>query len=116
MPDGEIQEEFVTRLRSVGEWLTCYGDAIYGTRGGPFAPADWGVTTQKGDKVYVHILNWSTPLLALPPAPKSISTARNFLNGSPVEFTQSANGVVLKVPAAANGEVDRIVVLALAKN
>jgi alpha-L-fucosidase len=115
MPNGEIQEEFVTRLRVVGDWLSRYGDAIYGTRGGPFAPADWGVTTQKGDKIYVHVLTWNAPLLALPPAQKTISTAQLLVNGSPVEFTQSASGIVLKVPDAAKNEVDRVVVLTLAQ-
>jgi alpha-L-fucosidase len=115
MPNGEIQEEFVTRLRVVGDWLSRYGDAIYGTRGGPFAPADWGVTTQKQDKIYVHVLTWNAPLLALPPTQKAISTARLLVNGSPVEFTQSASGIVLKVPDAAKNEVDRVVVLTLAR-
>jgi alpha-L-fucosidase len=115
MPNGEIQEEFVTRLRVVGDWLSRYGDAIYGTRGGPFAPADWGVTTQKRDKIYVHVLTWNAPLLALPPAQKTISTAQLLVNGSPVEFTQSASGIVLKVPDAAKNEVDRVVVLTLAQ-
>jgi alpha-L-fucosidase len=116
MPNGEIQEEFVTRLRAVGDWLSRYGEAIYGTRGGPFAPADWGVTTQKRDKIYVHVLTWNAPLLALPPAQKTISTARLLVNGSPVEFTQSASGIVLKVPDAAKNEVDRVVVLTLAQD
>jgi alpha-L-fucosidase len=51
MPNGEIQQEFVDRLHAVGEWMSRYGGAIYGTRGGPLAPADWGVTTQKGNKI-----------------------------------------------------------------
>jgi alpha-L-fucosidase len=116
MPNGEIQEEFVTRLRAVGEWLSRYGEAIYSTRGGPFPPADWGATTQKGDKVYVHVLNWSAPLLALPPAVKMINTARLLSDGSPVEFTQSSNGIVLKIRIPAKGEVDRVVVLTFAKD
>src|SRR6185312_8913189 len=66
MPNGEIQQEFVDRLHAVGEWLSLYGDSIYGTRGGPIPPADWGVTTQKADKIFVHVLNWSAHLLALP--------------------------------------------------
>jgi alpha-L-fucosidase len=114
MPNGEIQEEFATRLRVVGDWLSRYGDAIYGTRGGPFAPADWGVTTQKQDQIYVHVLTWNAPLLALPPTQKTISTARLLVNGSRVEFTQTASGIVLKVPDAAKNEVDRVVVLTLA--
>ena len=116
MPNGEIQDEFATRLHAVGAWLSRYGDAIYGTRGGPLPPADWGVTTQKDDNVYVHVLNWNAPLLALPPISKTIGAARLLSDASKVEFTQSSNGVVLKVPAAAKGEVDRVVVLTLAKN
>jgi alpha-L-fucosidase len=114
MPNGEIQEEFVTRLHAVGEWLSRFGEAIYGTRGGPVPPADWGVTTQKGDKVYVHVLSWNAPLLALPPIPRTIHTAQLMSNGSPIEFTQSSDGVVLKVAPPAKGEVDRVIVLTLA--
>jgi alpha-L-fucosidase len=114
MPNGEIQEEFVTRLHAVGGWLARFGGVIYGTRGGPVAPADWGVTTQKGDKVYVHVLSWNAPLLALPPIPRTIHAAQLMSNGSRVEFTQSSDGVVLKVGPAAKGEVDRVIVLILA--
>jgi alpha-L-fucosidase len=111
-PNGEIQEEFVTRLRAVGEWLSRYGDAIYSTRGGPLPPADWGVTTQKANKVYVHILNWNAPLLALPPIQRTVKTAQLLLTGSPVQFTQSSDGLVLHLPAAKKDEVDRVIVLA----
>jgi len=114
-PNGEIQEEFAARLRAVGEWLTRYGSAIYGTRGGPLDPADWGVTTQKGDTVYVHILNWNAPLLALPPFPRAVSEAHELVKGGRVEFTQSSNGLVLTLPPAVAGESDRVVVLTLAK-
>jgi alpha-L-fucosidase len=114
MPNGEIQEEFVTRLHAVGEWVAKYGEAIYGTRGGPMAPGDWGVTTQKGDKVYVHVLHWNAPLLALPAFERKIVSAQ-MLGGGAVEFTQSGDGVVVKVPAASMGEVDRVVVLRLGK-
>jgi alpha-L-fucosidase len=111
MPNGEIQEEFVTRLHAVGEWLSGYGDSIYGTRGGPLPPGDWGVTTQKGNKVYVHVLHWKTPLLALSALPRSIKSARLLPDNSPVTFTQNADGVVLKLPAPAKEEVDRVIVL-----
>ena len=114
MPNGEIQDEFVTRLHAFGEWLGKYGEAIYGTRGGPVRPGDWGVTTQKAGTVYVHVLHWGAPLLALGPVPGSISSARMLSDGSRVEFQQSSDGVVLKVPAAGKDEVDRVVVLELA--
>jgi alpha-L-fucosidase len=114
MPNGEIQEEFVTRLHAVGEWMSRFGDSIYGTRGGPVAPADWGVTTQKGDKVYVHVLRWDAPLLALPPIQKQIASAHQLLGGETVQFTQNTQGVVLTLPEAGKNTVDRVVVLTVA--
>ena len=108
-PNGEIDPEFVTRLRAVGEWMTKYGESIYGTRGGPIAPGDWGVTTQKGDKVYVHVLNWNAPLLAVGPISGKITAAKMLVGGAPVEFTQKADGIVLKVPPGK--ETDRVVEL-----
>jgi alpha-L-fucosidase len=116
MPNGEIQPEFVTRLQAVGEWLTKYGDSIYGTRGGPIAPSDWGVTTQKGNKIYVHILNWRAPLLALPPIGRRVVDAHSLLDASPVDFTQTVDGVILKVRLPKNDDADRVIVLTTKEN
>jgi alpha-L-fucosidase len=114
-PNGEIDPQFVTRLQAVGEWLSRYGDSIYGTRGGPVPPGDWGVTTQKDNKIYVHVLNWGSPLLALPPIAGKIVSAYYLLGGEAVEATQKPDGVVLKLRPAGKDESDRVVVLALAK-
>ena len=56
MANGEIQQEFRDTLALVGKWVKQYGASIYGTRGGPLAPQNWGVTTQDAKHVYVHIL------------------------------------------------------------
>jgi alpha-L-fucosidase len=116
MPNGEIQEEFVSRLHAIGDWLSQYGESIYGTRGGPIPSADWGVTTHKEDKIYVHVLHWNAPLLAIPPVSSKIVSARTLRGGSSVEFTQTADGVVLKIPEAKGNELDRVVVLNLSGN
>ena len=57
MQSGKIQPEVVQRLKEIGEWMALNGETIYGTRGGPTPPQNWGVTTNKDDKVYVHIFN-----------------------------------------------------------
>ena len=71
-PDGELPEVAVQRLKEVGEWMSKYGETIYGTRGGLVAPHDWGVTTQKGNKLYVHILNLQDKALFLPIVDKKV--------------------------------------------
>ncbi|MBI2537902.1 MAG: alpha-L-fucosidase [Gemmatimonadetes bacterium] len=115
MPDGRIQPEFVERLLGVGRWLADHGEAIYGTRGGPIPPRPWGVTTQRGDQVYVHVLDWSDPELALPPLGRRVRAARLLGGGTRVSFREHATGLVLTLPARAPDEIDQVVVLELAK-
>lgn len=113
MPSGEIQPEFVQRLTEVGQWMKQYGDSIYGTRGGPVAPGPWGVTTQRGSTVYVHVLDWNQPVLALAGMPRPVHSARLLRDGSSVEFSAVKGGLVLKIPEPRPEEVDRVIVLEL---
>jgi alpha-L-fucosidase len=55
MPNGEVQSEFIDTLKKVGEWVRRYGHTVYGTRGGPTPPEEWGVTTQTETHVYLHL-------------------------------------------------------------
>ena len=111
MPTGQIQPEFVERLKAMGKWMEKNGESIYGTRGGPIAPRPWGVTTQKGDTIYVHILDWRDPALLLPKLDKQITSAAMLETGDKVEVVTADYGTVLKLPASANDPVDNIVVL-----
>ena len=74
-PDGTISPEFVARLDSLGTWLEAYGPSIYATRAGPVAPRSWGATTRRGDTVFVHVLDWPDPLLALTPVGARVRAA-----------------------------------------
>jgi alpha-L-fucosidase len=110
MPDGTIQPEFVERLHVMGEWLRANGESIYGTRGGPITPRPWGVTTQKGGKIYVHVLDWSDDVLALPKLPK-IRKATLLGGGRAVEIKEIPGGTLLRFPLTDRDPVDTIVVL-----
>ena len=112
-PDGTIQPEAVGRLREVGRWMARYGEAIYGTRRGPVAPRAWGVTTQRGDVVYVHVLEWTDTLLSLPPVGAPVAGARMLATGEPVRFVESESGLTLSLPPGGNDEPDRVVRLEL---
>ena len=56
-PDGQLPDEAVKILQDVGAFMHKYSSSIYDTRGGIVPPQPWGVTTQKGKKLYIHILN-----------------------------------------------------------
>jgi alpha-L-fucosidase len=67
IPDLEQQ-----RLRELGAWVKKMGDAIYGTRGGPWEPVDkqYGYC-YKGSTVFVHLLkDYSGTTFKMPPLGK----------------------------------------------
>ncbi|MCC7174601.1 MAG: alpha-L-fucosidase [Bryobacterales bacterium] len=110
MPDGRIQPEFVSRLAEMGRWLQANGESIYGTRGGPFPPRNWGAVTQKGNRLYVHVLDWSDPLLAMPRLPR-IKSAALLKDGRKVTVRDVGPGTVLELPAGEMDPIDTVVVL-----
>jgi alpha-L-fucosidase len=114
-PDGTIQPEAVERLRALGDWLRVYGTSVYGTRGGPITPRAWGVTTQRGDSVFVHVLDWGDRVLSLPDIGADVLRAAMLGDGARVDVRRTPNvGLTLTLPAAADVP-DRVVVL-LARN
>lgn len=109
-PDGTIQAEAAERLEEVGRWLATNGESIYGTRGGPVAPRSWGVTTRRGTRIYVHILDWPDRILSLPPWGERVTSARLLATGERVGVTESEEGITLTLPNAPKG-FDVVVVL-----
>ncbi|MBN1126371.1 MAG: alpha-L-fucosidase [Sedimentisphaerales bacterium] len=113
MPDGRIEPRQAERLREMGQWLHRNGESIYGTRGGPYKPGNWGVATHKGNIIYLHVLSWSGETINLPPIPKIIQTASLFPDETPVHFAQTHNGIALTVPKSKQSEIDTIIAVKL---
>ena len=112
-PDGTIQPEHASRLAEVGQWLQKNGETIYGTRGGPLPPRPWGVTTHKGNRVFVHVLDWQDPVLSVARPPKPVKKASLFATGASVTFTLEKDALLLRLDAKALDPLDTIVVLEL---
>jgi alpha-L-fucosidase len=111
-PDGQLPAEAMERLKDMGEWMSKNGATIYGTRGGIVAPHDWGVSTQKGNTLYIHILEWKDKGLFLPITDQKVIAAKMFADNSKVGIVKTKGGVLLELPYAPKG-VDTIVELTL---
>jgi alpha-L-fucosidase len=109
--DGTIDPEQVERLSTIGAWLETHGPSIYGTRAGPVPPRSWGATTQRGDTVFVHVLDWPDRTLSLPALPQRVRSATRLGTGERIPFTQTPDGVTLTLPPTRADELDRVVVL-----
>jgi len=59
-PDGKLPGESLERRAAIGRWLQVNGSSIYGTRGGPVAPRNWGVATQRGTPFLCTCCPWPT--------------------------------------------------------
>lgn len=112
MPTGEIAPEQANRLKEMGAWLTKYGASIYGTRGGPFKPGKYGVSTHKDNTIYLHIQRWPGEALTLPPIPATILNSKA-LTGGNVAVKQTADGIEISLPAGDRNELDSLIELEL---
>ena len=65
-PDGNLPAAAVERLEAMGEWLQVNGESIYGTAAGSLGDGKNVVSTRRGSKVYVHILDPEIKMLDLP--------------------------------------------------
>ena len=110
-PNGELPAVAVQRMKEMGEWMAQYGETIYGTRSGNVAPHPWGVSTRKGNRLFIHILDLQDNRLYLPLKAK-IKKAFKYADKTPIAFSQDKEGALLKlseIPA----ETDYVVELEL---
>ena len=110
-PNGELPAIAVQRMKKMGEWMATYGETIYGTRGGDVAPHPWGVSTRKGNRLFIHILDHPDASLYIPLKVK-VKKATQFVDGTSIAFQQDKDGVLLKLPKVPT-ETDYVVELTL---
>jgi alpha-L-fucosidase len=113
MPDGEIVPEQVEVLGKMGAWLEQHGESIYCTRGGPFANGKWGGSTQRGNKVWLHVFKWSFgDSLRLPPLGSVVESAIT-RDGARPKMVQTTTRFKITLPKAQQDPVDTVIELTL---
>ena len=112
--DGSFDPAHVRRLLEVGAWLEKYGHTIYGTRGGPWKPGEWGGSTRRGNTAFLHVVSWPAGGLSLPDLGRRIRAARLVTGSGSVTVARSSDSVRFAVPEAARDEIDTIIELELA--
>ena len=108
-PNGELPATALARLKEMGEWLRKYGDSVYGTTAGDIQAQEWGVTTRKGNRLFVHIFDLKEKELTLPLTCK-VTKAYTFEDKKDVAFEKNDGGIILKFDAVPSG-IDYIVEL-----
>ena len=112
--DGSFDPQHVRRLLEVGEWLERFGDTIYGTRGGPWEPGDWGGSTHSRSTAFLHVTSWPSGGLVLPDLGRTVRDAAIVSGSGSVSVTRSSGSLRIAVPESDRDPIDTIIRLELA--
>jgi alpha-L-fucosidase len=56
--DGSFDKKDLNILNDIGQWMDKNGESIYGTMASPLPLQNWGVSTLKDDRIYLHVFKW----------------------------------------------------------
>jgi len=113
MPNGKIQPEHSASLETVGDWLKKNGETIYATSSGPVSPKDWGVSTQRDQKIYLHILNWDQQALLINDFKPKVENVSFYQDGENVKYSIGEYGMIISLPEDKMNNIDTIIELTL---
>jgi alpha-L-fucosidase len=97
-PDGVIDPAQANLLKEIGNWLAKNGEAIYGTRGGPWKPTSKISSTRRGNVIYVHVLQAGSDSIEFPMIARKIKFA-SVLGGANVRTEKRDGKIILHLPA-----------------
>ena len=99
---GEIPQPSVERLQQVGDWMKINSEAIYGTKANPFAYFPHGKATYKGQKLYLHIIDWPENGRLNIPIQNKLTKAYLLVDpNKQLEIKQDEKRITISVPAQA---------------
>lgn len=115
-PDGSLPATALERLHDIGQWLAANGETIYGTQGSPFAQRAWGTATQKGERLFLHIIDPTAVepggWLTLPAETGEVKSACGFADRKPLKLNVSEGKTSVRLPRTLDS-VDHIIELTL---
>lgn len=114
-PNGELPQDAVARLDSIGQWMRTYAPTIRPTSAAPFGEQPWGVATCHGNKMYLHILDHKKDVV-LPIDKKLIKSAVGFVSRNPLSLKKSGNSTIVElVEVISENDPDYVIELNLKK-
>jgi len=117
-PDGTFPAMAQMRLKQVGRWMKVNGEAIYGCGRcaacgrAPFADEALGLTTAKGDTVYLHLFQWPGETVQVPGLNVSVTSAKVLATGDRVSVKQDGDRLTLSnLPSRAPDRWDSVIAI-----
>ena len=105
-PNGQLPAVALQRLRAIGQWMEENGYAIYGTQRTAIGETEWGTTTERDGRVFLHVLDRECQSITIPldRRPRRVSV--------PFSYDRHSHTLTLVLPPHA-AQPDFIVTLTL---
>lgn len=115
MGNGAMDPKDLNILKGIGNWMSVNCESIYGTAKSPLAIQSWGVCTQKGNKLFLHVFQWPKNGKLIVGGLKS-KVKNAYLLADPVKqkllFTRiNSLDLNVKIPVNAPDTVNTVIVL-----
>ena len=98
-PDGNLPATALDRLSGIGEWMSKYGESVYGTSATATPEQSWGVTTKNGNVLYLHLIE---PLEGCPviqvPVEGKVKSVLAMEDGAPLKYKVSDGKLNITLP------------------
>ncbi|MEX0331884.1 MAG: alpha-L-fucosidase [Puniceicoccaceae bacterium] len=117
MGDGSVNPVEQERFGQLADWWRVHGEvSIRGTRGGPYIPGPWGVSTRKDNQIFLHIFRWGEGGTLSFPAFEGmkLKTARR-LDGGPVSASESNGHYQVQIDPKSRNDIVTTVELSFDK-
>jgi len=95
-PDGTIPAPSVKRFAEIGRWMEINKKSIHGCGKAPFAGGTVGLTTAKGNTVYLHVFRWPGEEICLAGVKKKVKSAYLLASKEKVSVIQKGKRLFLK--------------------
>lgn len=115
MGDGEFAPEDVNILNGLAKWMNKNSESIYKTTKTPLPFQSWGVSTRRGNLLYLHVFNWPINNNIIVGGIKS-DISRAYLLADPSKKELSFKridslDVRINVPSQASDQANTVIVL-----
>lgn len=111
--EGLFPQQNIEQLAAMGKWMKINGESIYDTTASLFEKLDWGRSTTKPGKLYLHVFDWPDDgKLNVPGLVSKVESA--YLLTAPeilLNIDYQRGSVFISLPEDASDSIDSVVVL-----
>ncbi len=111
---GQVPQQSIDALHSIGDWMKINSEAIYATKASPLGTLTWGRCTQKPVKgntvLYFSVFDWPKDgKLVIPGLSQPVISAKLLAGGTSLKTKNSNAGLEISVPAKAPDAIASVI-------